>query len=224
MSELRFHNFLEEEIANPDPRGNHVLTMRSLIARFVQNIRRKNGWNFKSAAIPLVEIEEETDSRIFEVIAELIAYHREHAMVSRVTENAAYRVLNKVRAWVLRQQADSCRLKFMPQEEVDRLASTYLFSSFAEEKVKEFDEWHQAGVIDQVEYYFLLGVYKRYPIRKLAGWIKWKDATARTCIFYARKKVRAYIEAGHLPPKTGRPRQIVDENLLMRRLQKIIES
>jgi hypothetical protein len=76
------------------------------------------------------------------------------------------------------------------------------------------------GVIDAVEFYFLVAKHRGFQVKKAAEQLKMSPSTARTILDRAAE----YIERGLEKSKRGRPRQAVDEELLVESIHYVLNS
>ena len=218
---MRFGQAIHTEAATPDPKGGLVKIMLGHLRRFLRNLRRKEGWYPDFSVVSYEEMNEEDEGQMTMEIATLIQLCRHNKLPSRVTEKTTRKVLDAVRLWAVRRKAERKKLDFLPQEDMNKLSSTPLFSPLIEEQVEEFEIMHEAGAIDLLEYYLLFSSYKGESVVEAARIIDMIPDTAYSAMREARRKAQICLplisKNQPLPPfpDTGRPRQELDNDLLM---------
>ena len=224
----RFHEIVKEK----KPSAESIKMARGYIWSLMANIRRKFPWRGRrTKTIPNWELNQQEMDAIDETIAELIARYRQKAMPSRVTEKAAYQVLNQVRNWVRRRYAELNREVLATNEDLANFAPV-VFDQWTELEVEDFEELHELGVIDMVDYYFLLAAYRGVRTTDAVGLLnngvpkemKMSEDTGGKILSRARESVQKYIKSfddnGSPPPKTTKapeidPRRKIDQGRLM---------
>jgi hypothetical protein len=232
----RFSQLLQEEIQEPSPGGEKILSMGQKLRGLIRRIRVGAGWNLPSAnVISPAEFRQQEIDLVNDKIVHLMRHYRQKLMSSRVTARAAYQVLGEVRNWAKRKymegnyvaSSDSC------DEYALESFDPFLFHTSAEDKLEDFERLYALGVIDKVEYYLLFAMYYGEPVKHAGELIEMEDFTARQTLKRARAKVQAHIDTfdEEAPPllapkpindKRYRTADGIDENLLMNAIRYIL--
>jgi hypothetical protein len=214
------------------PESSHrIQTLQTHLRTFSRYLRHKRRWLAPPAVRRSEEYRQAENDAVNIAIAKILHKYREKGVSRHLTKDSADFVINEVRAWVEAQYSESKVRTYLTDDAVKCLASTSLFSSRIDETVRELEGLRKAGVIDIIEYYFLLASYKRRTTRYASELIDWSNNNGRACLFHARRKIEAHlsaIDAGEVvstPPnkRRGRPRGPVDHDVLMNAIRHLVD-